>query len=64
MNAMYKAQSIDTSVEADRFVFKLLRQKSNSDRLAMSARAQQRGERTFAHGPKTDIQRAKPQQLC
>ena len=27
MDTMYKAQSIDTSVEADRFVFRLLRQK-------------------------------------
>ena len=36
-NTAYKAQSIDTSVEADRFVFKLLRQRSNCDRMAMSA---------------------------
>ena len=34
---MYRAQSIDTSVAADRFAFQLLRQKSNSDRLALSA---------------------------
>ncbi len=44
---MYKAQSIDTSVEADRFVFQLLRQKSNSDRLAMSA-ALSRGARELS----------------
>ena len=37
VNTAYRAQSIDTSVEADRFVFTLLRQKSNSDRMAMSA---------------------------
>lgn len=61
MNAMrdtaYRPQSIDTSIEADRFAFKLLRQKSNSDRIAMTE-ALTRGakelslislKRTFSH---------------
>ena len=37
VDAAYRAQSIDTSVEADCFIFQLLRQKSNGNRLAMTA---------------------------
>ncbi|MEL7068720.1 MAG: hypothetical protein AAFV85_16915 [Cyanobacteria bacterium J06634_6] len=47
MTAAYKAQSTDISVEADRFVFELLRQKSNDERMAMSA-ALSRGARELS----------------
>ena len=47
VNISYRPQSEDTSVEADRFVFKLLRQKSNCDRMAMSA-ALSRGARELS----------------
>jgi hypothetical protein len=43
----YRPQSIDTSVEADRFAFRLLRERSNSDRLATSA-ALSRGARELS----------------
>lgn len=36
-DTLYRPQSIDTSIEADRFVFELLRRKSVGDRLAMTA---------------------------
>lgn len=37
MTVTYCPQAEDTSIESDKLVFQLLRQKSNSDRLAMSA---------------------------
>ena len=43
----YKPQSIDTSIKADRLAFELLRRKSNSDRLLMSA-ALTRGARELS----------------
>ncbi|MDA0267013.1 MAG: hypothetical protein O3A14_08630 [Cyanobacteria bacterium] len=42
----YQPQAIDTSVEADQLLFKLLRQRRNSDRLTM-AMAQNAGIRRF-----------------
>ena len=46
-NLSYRPQSEDTSVEADRFAFRLLRQKSNCDRIAMSA-VLSRGDRELS----------------
>jgi hypothetical protein len=43
----YRPQSIDTSVEADRFVFQLLRGRTTGDRMAMSA-ALSRGARELS----------------
>ena len=46
-NTAYRPQSIDTSIEADRFAFALLRRKSNGDRLLMTA-ALTRGARELS----------------
>ncbi|MBT9316836.1 hypothetical protein [Leptothoe spongobia] len=47
MGITYTPQAEDTSIEADKLVFRLLRQKSNADRLAMSA-ALSRGARELS----------------
>ena len=47
ISTSYRPQSEDRSVEADRFAFRLLRQKSNCDRMAMSA-ALSRGARELS----------------